>query len=230
MRVHAVIVAAGRGTRMGGELPKVFLPLAGVPILIHTLRCVEQASLVEAGVLVVPPGWQEYALALLEPYGPFRLSWQVIPGGIERQDSVRLGLSRLDPQCEVVVIHDGARPFVRPEWIEESVRIALEIGGAIVALPAQDTVKRVSCRGVIVETLPREGLWLAQTPQTFRASLIRKAHTWAHSQGILATDDASLVEKMGGEVRVVRGTSDNIKITTPEDLLLAEGILRSRSR
>jgi 2-C-methyl-D-erythritol 4-phosphate cytidylyltransferase len=182
---------------------------------------------VSKGIIVVAPGWEEYCYGLLGQYGPFRLPWVVVHGGKERQDSVRLGLTQLDNNCKLVVIHDGARPFVTAEVIDSSVEVAEEVGGAIVAIPAKDTIKRVSADGVIAETLLRQELWLAQTPQTFRVPLIREAHAWASANGVLATDDAALVETMGGVVKVVRGDARNIKITTPEDLLLAEVIIQA---
>ncbi len=229
MRANVIVVAAGKGERMGKDLPKAFLPVVGVPLLIRTLQSVERSPSVSKGIVVITPGWEEHCYGLLAQYGPFRLSWVVIHGGKERQDSVQRGLTQLDTDCELVVIHDGARPFVTTEMIDKSLEMAAEAGGAIIAIPAKDTVKRVSLAGIIVETLSRQDLWLAQTPQTFRVSLIREAHAWASASGVLATDDAALVEKMGEAVKIVRGDSRNVKITTPEDLLLAETIIRNGS-
>lgn len=212
---------------MGKGLPKAFLPVVGVPLLVRTLRSIERSSGVSKGIVVVTPGWEEYCRGLLGQNGPFRLPWLVVHGGKERQDSVQLGLTQLDNDCELVVAHDGARPFVTAEMVDRSVEVAAEAGGAVVAVPAKDTIKRVSASGVIVETLPRQELWLAQTPQTFRVPLIREAHAWASANGVLATDDAALVEQMGGVVKIVRGDPRNIKITTPEDLLLAEMIIQT---
>ncbi len=212
---------------MGKDLPKAFLPVAGVPLLVRTLYSVERTPSISKGIVAITPGWKEYCQGLLDQYGPFRLPWVVIHGGKERQDSVQLGLTQLDKNCELVVIHDGARPFVRAEVIDKSVEIAAEAGGAVVAVPAKDTIKRVSAAGIISETLPRQELWLAQTPQTFRVALIREAHTWASTHNMVATDDAALLEKMGGVVKIVRGDPYNIKITTPEDLSLAELIIQS---
>ncbi len=212
---------------MAKSLPKAFLPIVGVPLLVRTLRSMERSSSVSKGILIVTPGWKEYCYGLLDQYGPFRLSWVVIHGGKERQDSVHLGLTQLDKDCELVIIHDGARPFVTAGMIDRSLEMAAKVGGAVVAIPAKDTIKRVSATGVIAETLSRQELWLAQTPQTFCVPLIRKAHAWALANNVLTTDDAALVEKIGGVVKVIPGNPYNIKITTPEDLALAEMIIQS---
>jgi 2-C-methyl-D-erythritol 4-phosphate cytidylyltransferase len=151
-------------------------------------------------------------------------------GGAERQDSVRLALSRLDEDCEIVVIHDGARPFVRPALIDESVRAAQATGACVPVLRASDTIKRVSAAGRVIETLARAELCLTQTPQTFRAAVIRRAHAWAEANGVSGTDDAALVEGCGGEVSVIEGDPRNLKVTTPDDLLLGEAIVRAGRR
>ena len=226
MRVNAVIVAAGKGERMATLLPKPFLPVAGVPLLIHTLRSLARSALITKMIVVVAPEREVFCRDLLDSYGPFDMPLRLVQGGLERQDSVRLGLAALDPDCEIVVIHDAARPLVTAEIIDRSVTAAAETGGALVAVPARDTLKRVGRDGVVVETVPRQELWLAQTPQTFQVPLIREAHARALTEGVLATDDAALVERMGGKVQVVLGDARNFKITTPEDLRLAEVLLQ----
>ena len=227
MRVNAVIVAAGKGERMATLLPKPFLPVAGVPLLIHTLRSLARSALITRMIVVVAPEREAFCRDLLDSYGPFGMPLRLVQGGPERQDSVRLGLAALHPDCEIVVIHDAARPLITAEIIDRSVTAAAETGGALVAVPARDTLKRVGRDGVVVETVSRQELWLAQTPQTFQVPLIREAHARALTEGVLATDDAALVERMGGKVQVVLGDARNFKITTPEDLRLAEVLLQA---
>ena len=228
--VNAVIVAAGKGERMGTLLPKPFLPLAGVPLLIHTMRSLTQSALIAKLVIVVAPEREALLRDLLDVHGPFSVPTCIVHGGPERQDSVRFGLAALDTKCEIVVIHDAARPFIAAEIIDRSVAVAAEVGAALVAIPARDTIKRVDPTGTVRETVPRQHLWLAQTPQTFRVPLIRAAHARALSEGVVATDDAALVEQLGGSVRVVPGDPLNFKITTPDDLRLAEAILKEGLR
>ncbi|MBI3248878.1 MAG: 2-C-methyl-D-erythritol 4-phosphate cytidylyltransferase [Deltaproteobacteria bacterium] len=225
MVVNAVVVAAGKGERMGAVLPKPFLPVVGVPLFVHTLRSLSRSSFLRKLVLVIAAEYEPLCCQLLERHGPFRLPITLVHGGLERQDSVRLGLAALDPDCDIVVIHDAARPFIAVETIDASVRVAAQHGGALVAIPARDTIKRVNPDGLVVETVPRHDLWLAQTPQTFRVALIKEAHARAQAQGVTATDDAALLEWAGGTVKIVPGDGRNFKLTTPEDLPLAEALL-----
>jgi 2-C-methyl-D-erythritol 4-phosphate cytidylyltransferase len=228
LRVNAVIVAAGKGERMGTLLPKPFLALAGVPLLIHTVRSLTQSSLISKLIIVVAPERETLLRDILERHGPFSVPTCSVHGGPERQDSVRLGLVALDTECEIVVIHDAARPFIAAEIIDRSVAVAAEVGGALVAIPTRDTIKRVDPNGTVRETVPRQNLWLAQTPQTFRVPLIRAAHARALRERVAATDDAALVEQLGGQVKVVLGDPLNFKITTPGDLRLADALLKTR--
>lgn len=226
MVVHTIVVAAGKGERMGTALPKPFLPLAGVPLFVHTLRSLARSTFLQKIVLVIAAEYEPLCRQLLEQHGPFRLPILLVHGGQERQDSVRLGLAALDPDCEIVVIHDAARPFIEAEIIDASINSAVEHGGALVAVPARDTLKRVNPQGIVVETVPRHDLWLAQTPQTFRVALIKEAHARAHTQGITVTDDAALLEWAGSTVTIVPGDGRNFKLTTPEDVALAEALLK----
>ncbi len=214
---------------MGAVLPKPFLPLVGLPLLVYTLRAVARSALVRKIILVIAKEWESLCQDLLQTYGPFSIPITLVHGGAERQDSVRLGLVALDPESDIIVIHDAARPFVDLNILEASVHCAAECGGAVVALPARDTIKRVSDNGIVTETVPRQHLWLAQTPQTFRVPLIREAHTRAAAEGVTATDDAALFEWSGRTVKVVPGSPRNFKITTPDDFLLAEAILTMES-
>lgn len=212
---------------MGTLLPKPFLPLAGVPLLIHTVRSLARSHRIARIVIVVAEEREALCREIINAHGPFVPSIDIVSGGAERQDSVRCGLEAIGPECEIVVIHDAARPFISAEIIDRSITVAAECGSALVAIPARDTIKRVGSDGTITATVPRQELWLAQTPQTFRLSLIRAAHARAQAEGYQATDDAALVEWMGGIVRVVPGDPRNFKITTPDDLILAEAIVQT---
>jgi 2-C-methyl-D-erythritol 4-phosphate cytidylyltransferase len=227
MVVNAVVVAAGKGERMGTLLPKPFLPVAGIPLVVHTLRNLTRSSLIKKIILVVAAEREPLCRELLEKSGPFAIPLVVTHGGEERQESVRLGLGALESDCDIVVIHDAARPFITVEVVDRSIAVAAEYGGALVAIPARDTIKQVNKEQIVVSTVPRQDLWLAQTPQTFRVEVIREAHLRAHMLGVTVTDDAALLEWAGGQVKIVPGDIRNFKITTPEDLQLAEAMLQT---
>ena len=227
MHVNVVIVAAGKGTRLQSELPKPFLSIAGKPILVHTLRRFTPIEMVRRIVVVVAAARETLCQEIFHTHGPWSQPITVIHGGAERQDSVRNGLAALEPQCEIVVIHDAARPFISVEAIQRSIDAAAETGSAVVATPVRDTIKRADAQHTIRETVSRHDLWLAQTPQTFRVEVIRAAHRWAQQRGIAGTDDATLVEQMGQPVRIVPGDALNFKITTPDDLTLAQAVLQA---
>ena len=230
MHVNAIIVAAGKGERMGTAVPKPFLPLRGVPLVVHTLRSLDQSVSLKTIVLVIAPEREQLCRTMLNRlnrHGPLRCPVRLVHGGAQRQDSVRCGLAALDPECDIVAIHDVARPFITAPVVEESIRVAAQVGAALVAVPVADTLKRVDARQAVVETVSRQGLWLAQTPQTFRVDIIRAAHQRAQDEGIAVTDDAALIEKMGGNVQIVPGDRRNFKLTSPEDLRMAEALLDS---
>ena len=212
---------------MGSQLPKPFLPVGGIPLLIHTLRVITQSTLISKIIIVVAPEREALCRDMLHSYATFRIPLSVVHGGAERQDSVRLGLAALDPTSEIVAIHDAARPFLDREILDRSIETAAIYGGALVAVPARDTIKRVGEDGTVVETIPRQQLWLAQTPQAFRVPLIREAHARALAEGVVVTDDAALLERFGKMVKIVPGSYQNFKITTPEDLKVAEAFLRT---
>jgi 2-C-methyl-D-erythritol 4-phosphate cytidylyltransferase len=226
MVVNAIVVAAGKGERMGTALPKPFLPVAEVPLVVHTLHALSQSPLIKKILLVVAAEREQLSQELLQQHGPFAAPVSLVHGGPERQDSVRLGLAALEQECDIVVIHDAARPFISADVIDRSVMTAAECGAALAAIPVRDTIKRVNQEQFVIETVPRQDLWLAQTPQTFRVPLIRAAHARAHQLGVRVTDDAALLEWAGGTVKIVVGDARNFKITTPEDLQLAEALLR----
>ncbi|MBX3026230.1 2-C-methyl-D-erythritol 4-phosphate cytidylyltransferase [bacterium] len=221
--VAAIVVAAGSGSRLGAGLPKAFVTVGGVPLVVRSLRALLAVPAVDEAIVVAPPDDLPETHALLNAHGPFRRRIEVVAGGVERQDSVRHGLAAVT-RAELVAIHDAARPFVAPATVAAAIAAAHADGAAIVALPAVDTVKIVDARGFIESTPPRGRTWLAQTPQVFRTDLIRAAHRQP-SDGGPATDDAALVERLGHRVRVVAGSPDNRKITTPEDRAWAEWYL-----
>jgi 2-C-methyl-D-erythritol 4-phosphate cytidylyltransferase len=223
--VYALIVAGGKGTRFAGHTLKQYLPLAGVPILTRTLRVFDDCEVIDRLVVAVPPPDIGFVHdAILSP-AALRKPIQIIAGGRRRQDSVFKGLAAIDPDESLVVIHDAVRPLVSRETITACVNTAQQHGACIAALPVWDTLKRTTAAGVIEATLPRERVWQAQTPQAFRTRLIRQAHECARRDGFLGTDDAGLAERMGMTVHVCRGSRRNIKITTAEDLSLAEVLL-----
>ena len=226
MRANAVIVAAGDGKRMNSATPKVFLSVKGKPLILYTLERFVAAQTIGRVILVVPERELARCDALIRAErGLKALCYTLQPGGARRQDSVSQGLACLDRDCEVVVVHDGARPFVPPVLVDQCVEAALREGAAVVGLPAGDTVKRVSAERVVCKTLAREGLWQIQTPQAFRTELIREAYERAEQEHTEATDDAMLVERLGKTVVVLEGDPFNIKVTVPQDLVLAEMLI-----
>jgi 2-C-methyl-D-erythritol 4-phosphate cytidylyltransferase len=224
MRINAVIVAAGEGKRMGAGAPKPLLPLCGRPVLLHTLAAFA-ASRVGRAIVVVAEKERARFERLLRGSDLGRLEWTLQNGGPRRQDSVARGLDLVDADCEIVVVHDAVRPLVSPDLIHRCIDAAAKDGAAVVGVPVADTIKTVSAERRIEATPPRESLWAIQTPQAFQVGLLREAHRGAKSAGVEATDDAMLVERLGKTVVVVEGDRRNIKITTPEDLALAEALL-----
>lgn len=226
-KTYALIPAAGMGKRMGASINKQYLRLGGVPIVARTISVFEQSPFIAGIYLVIPAEEIPYCREHVVEACGFRKVVEIVPGGKERQNSVMNGLNAVGRKAgadDVVVIHDGVRPFITPELLKESVDIARTSDGALVAVPAKDTVKTV-VNGIVTGTPPRENLWQAQTPQTFRFGVIYEAHCAAEHEGFIGTDDASLVERRGGRIRVAHGDYRNIKITTPEDLILAEAFL-----
>jgi len=220
MNVVAVIVAGGPGKRLGADRPKALVEIGGVPLFLRSLRAVLAAPAVTSAVVVVPAGHEAEFEARLRGE-PSRCPVTLVTGGAERQDSVRAGLAAAG-DADLIAVHDAARPFVTAALVEEAIAAAAKHGAAVVAVPASDTVKQVHPEGWIEATPAREHLWLAQTPQVFRAELLREAHARAASDGYVGTDDAALVERLGARVYVVRGSDGNRKITTAADLRWAE--------
>jgi len=220
MSVGAILLAAGRGERLGLGSKKALVTLAGRPLFAWPLEALERVAAIAAIVVVGPARALREAL----PEGSGTRVVAFCEGGSERQDSVRRGLAALPPECDTVAVHDAARALVTPELIARSVADALAAGAAIAAIPLADTVKRVTL-GAIDGTVPRAGLWCAQTPQVFRRDWLEEAH--ARATGV-ATDDAALLEAIGRPVRITPGDPLNFKITTPGDLALAEAWLCTR--
>jgi len=221
----AVIVAAGKGKRMGTDISKQFLPLCGKEILTHTVEVFEKADRIRDIVLVTGTDSLQDVQDMVWEYG-----WQkvisVVAGGKERQDSVWNGLQAISEDTEIVLIHDGVRPFVTEEILDLSIETAVEMGGCAAGVPAKDTIKVCNSENIAVDTPDRSTLWQIQTPQTFRKELIVKAYEQAKAEGFVGTDDASLAENSGYSVKVIMGSYRNIKITTKEDLLIGEAFLK----
>ncbi len=229
MRTVALVLAAGRGERLGHALPKGLVPLAGRPLLLHALAALEAVDEVDLLLPVVPAdAFERFERVLAAAPGLQKLA-PAIRGGRERQDSVRAGLAALPADAALVAVHDAARPCVRPEAVRRVIEAARATGAAILATPVRDTIKRVVA-GRVVETPPRAECWAAQTPQVFRVEILREALAKAETDGLLGTDDAQLVEALGVCVCVVPGDADNLKITSPEDLVWAESLLRKGAK
>ena len=225
-RIAALIPAAGSGVRMGGNIAKPFLQLGGRAILAHTLDVFERcATIDDVWVIVAAENVAACRQGIIERHG-FRKVRDVVAGGASRQESVWCGLQRIDDAVDLVVVHDGVRPFVTEAVLQETLGCAAQHGAAVAAVPLRDTLKRVSERGEVEATVARENLWRTQTPQAFERHLLIAAHRQAQARGLRATDDASLLESMGHPVKVVLGLESNVKITTPEDLILGASLLR----
>ncbi|MEK3750164.1 2-C-methyl-D-erythritol 4-phosphate cytidylyltransferase [Paenibacillus sp. FSL E2-8871] len=223
--VGVVIVAAGRGTRMGTVESKQYLLLQGKPIIVHTLEVFQQHELISEIVLVTGKEDIERCREWIQLYKLDKVK-AIVPGGSERQHSVHKGLLKLTTQW--VMVHDGVRPFVQPKEIEACYERAKQIGASVLAVPVKDTIKQVDNEGKVLSTPDRRSLWAIQTPQTFRLSELLDAYATAERDAFLGTDDSSLAERAGIPVSVVEGSYRNIKITTPDDLDFAEFTERNR--
>ena len=229
-KVTAIVPAAGRGRRMATKLAKPYLILNGKPILVHTLQALENISLIEKIIVVVSaPDRPVCQRKIIDKYS-FKKVKDVVEGGTSRTQSVYNGLKRVDPQCKLVLIHDGIRPFITEQTVKQLVKQADIFGAAISAVPAVSAIKEINKDMFVRKTLSRDKLWMIQTPQVFKRELIYQAYQKADRNQTVAVDDAVLVEQIGTKVKVIRGETDNIKITTPEDLIVAEMILKRRSR
>lgn len=213
---------------MGGAIPKQFLALGGEPLVVHSLRVLQQSPVIDEIILAVPQADLDYCLNDLAVRFGFSKIRRVVAGGKERQDSVRHALEHVPVDTQTVVVHDAVRPFLTAQMVADVVEAAQRVGGAIIALPMRDTVKQVGLEKHIERTVDRTPLWLAQTPQAFRRDWLLQVHRKAHAEGVHATDDAFLFEWAGHPVVVVEGSGENIKVTRPEDMIIGEAILASR--
>jgi 2-C-methyl-D-erythritol 4-phosphate cytidylyltransferase len=222
--VGAVIVGAGRGERMGG-VDKVFAPLGDRPLLAYSLAAFQASRLVHYIVVVLGEHNLAQGEALIRA-GRWRKVVAVVTGGDRRQDSTRRGIAALPP-CDLVAVHDAARPFITTDLIRRGVETAQATGAAVAAMPVKETIKQVDDRGLVVATPPRETLWAAQTPQIARREALEAALASASERGRTFTDEAAALEAIGQPVAVFAGSYANIKVTTPEDLILATALLEA---
>lgn len=231
VRAGAVLVAAGKGSRLGLDegLPKALFELCARPLATYSLAVLERCPLIESIVMVAPPGYADrFRVELVERRGLAKVS-AVVEGGATRQESVRLGLEALEVGLDPVVVHDAARPLLTEDLLVHCLSKAIAFGACVPGTPISGTVKAVTSDGLVAETLDRESLREIQTPQAFKASIIRKAHRQAKEKSLHATDDSALVEATKVSVAVIQGDPENIKITQPIDVELATVIISRRA-
>jgi len=226
MRIVALIAAAGLGKRMNAKISKPFIPIFGKPILAYTVEKFEQCKFIEKIYLIVNQEERDLCSKDIILKYNFSKVQELIAGGETRQDSVYNGLKILNSDTDIVVIHDGARPLVEEPLIQDSIKAAQKYGAAIVAIPLKDTIKKSQKDFFINKTLNREEIWRAQTPQTFKYDIILPAYHQAYKDKFFTTDDAAIVEKYGHKVKMIIGSEENIKITTPFDIIIAENFLK----
>ena len=229
-KLVAIVPAAGAGKRLGLGINKAFAELRGAPLIVHCLAMLARTELVSEAIVVLAPAEVEEGAALLARFAPSyfaTLPFKVVAGGKERQDSVANALAAVPADAAYIAVHDGARPFAGRAVFERTLAAAKEQGAAIAAVPVKNTIKVVDAMGVVVDTPVRSTLVAVQTPQVFRASLLKDAYANLVAHPAAVTDDASVVELLGHKVVVAKGRYENIKITTPEDLVLAEHFLEA---
>jgi len=224
--ISAIIVAAGKGTRMGAHVDKLWLEVAGRPVVAHTWQHFNDAACVDEIILVVREGQESHFEELAEKFN-FKKKIRLVIGGAERQDSVWNGLVAVSPKTEVVAIQDGARPCTTAKLIEDTIAAARETGAAVAAQPVTDTIKETGDGQIIFRTVDRSKLWAVQTPQTFRLEVIRRAISRARENGLKLTDDTAACELIGQPVRLVKAMTPNPKVTVPADLPFVESLLRT---
>ena len=228
MKTVAIIPAGGSGKRLGAPVAKQYLLLNSLPVLVHTVRVFQKTDVISDIVLVVPSDDIEpVQKQIVEKYGLTKVS-AVVAGGHERQNSVMNGLRAVAATCDVVIVHDGVRPLVTEAMIVQVAAAAAEGGAASIGVPVKDTIKETTDENVVKGTIPRHNLWQTQTPQAFQYDLLCRAYEAAGRDHYYGTDDASLVERLGAEVRMIAGSYENIKITTQEDLIMTEAFIRDK--
>lgn len=226
MKDLAVIVpAAGSGVRFGAQIPKPFIKLSGKAILYYTLSSFVELKNVSQIIVATSKNWLDEVEKIFREINSSNVRLEVVEGGRERQFSIQNALVKVNDTIELIAVHDAVRPFVKAEFVYECCKTAREYGGAVLGIPANDTIKKVNDRQVISETPDRTLLWQAQTPQIFQKKLLFDAYNSAMKNGFIGTDDASLVERIGGTIKMVEGGRENLKITYPLDLKIAELIL-----
>ncbi len=225
-KVYAIIVAAGKGIRLKGAVRKQYIALNGIPILRITLNIFDSCERVNQIIVMVPKEDLDFCRNEILMKAKLQKHVILIAGGAKRQDSVYNGLKAIESDDGIVLIHDGVRPFVRQEHLVACINGAAEFGACMLGIPASDTVKKVNAANEVTQTLKRDTLRLAQTPQAFQLKLIKRAHEAAKQEGFIGTDDAALVERLGEVVKIVPGSRSNIKITNQEDLKLAQALLQ----
>ena len=218
----AIVVAAGSGIRFGASTPKVFAECGGLPLIAHCLKTLESSEYIDQVILVTGKDFIDYCQTEIVAKYKFRKVEMVVPGGKERQDSVREGLKNIYQSPNRVLIQDGARPFLSEAMIASTIEGCQSTDGAVIGTKITDTIKQVKDDMTIQHTVPRQMLWAVQTPQTFKFEVLIEAYQWAFDSGITWTDDAGLVEQFGKKVTIIPGVSHNIKVTTPEDLVMAQ--------
>ncbi len=228
--ISVLIAAAGVGSRMGGNVSKQFIELGDKPVLAHTIEKFENNKYIDEIIIIMKEDSIDYCRNQIVRKYRFRKVSKIIRGGRERQDSVYNGILALSNNTDIVVSHDGARPFVKDQVIEESIKKAIEIGAAVVGVPVTDTVKIIDEDKSINNTPKRALLWAAQTPQVFRKDILKEAYNKAIEEYFLGTDDSSLVERIGYKVAMIEGSYSNIKLTTKEDIDMAESIMKKENR
>lgn len=226
MKIVALVAAAGKGRRMNSRISKPFIPISGKPILAYTIDKFEKCKSIDKIYLIVSPEEKEICHKNILLRYNFSKVQELVDGGDTRQDSIYNGLKALDKDTDIVVIHDGARPLIEEIIIQDSIEKAQKYGAAITAIPIKDTVKKSKKNFYINKTLNREEIWRAQTPQTFKYDIILSAYHQAYKDNYLATDDSAIVERYGHKVKLIIGSEENIKITTPFDLIVAEVFLK----
>lgn len=225
MKAIAIVPAAGKGKRMGGIVSKPYLLIGGMPILSYTLEALSHHDEIFEIIVVTRKEEVDYCKKeVISKYNFTKVS-AVVQGGEERQDSVYAGLKSIKGRFDIVVIHDGVRPFLSQRLLTDVITNASKFKAALAALPARDTLKRVDNEGCVSETVSRDSIWHTQTPQAFEYDLIVNVYEEAFKDNFYGTDDAGLVERCGHRVKIIMGSPQNIKITAPEDLTMAEAIL-----
>ena len=224
--ISAIIVAAGKGTRMGANVDKLWLEVAGRPVVAHTWRQFNDAVCVDEIILVVREGMESHFTELAGKFS-FKKTFRLVIGGAERQDSVWNGLAAVSPKTEIVAIQDAARPCTTAKLITDTIAAARETGAAVAAQPVTDTIKETADGQIISRTVDRSKLWSVQTPQTFRLEVLRHAISTAREKGLNLTDDTAACELIGQPIRLVKATTPNPKVTVPADLPFIESLLRT---